>query len=148
MKKEELKEILRLHQLWVVGAEGGERADLRDANLTGANLTGADLTSAYLTSADLWDANLMDAHGNMREIKSIQCDMWQVVYTAEVMQIGCQRHSITDWWAFDDARIERMHSAALEWWRRWKPLLMAIIAASPAVPTGHEAALRGGKGEK
>lgn len=43
ISKDELKEILRKHTLWVECEEGGERADLRGADLGGANLGGANL---------------------------------------------------------------------------------------------------------
>jgi uncharacterized protein YjbI with pentapeptide repeats len=48
-----LDEVLRLHGLWLDGAEGGVRADLTGAILTGADLTGAELTDVDLTGADL-----------------------------------------------------------------------------------------------
>ena len=53
MNAKELKNILKKHELWLNGEEGGERA-----NLTGANLRGADLTEADLTGADLTGAKL------------------------------------------------------------------------------------------
>lgn len=37
--KEEIQEILRKHQLWLDGEEGGERADFSGADLSGANLS-------------------------------------------------------------------------------------------------------------
>ena len=40
-----LTETLRLHALWLEGAEGGKRADLTHANLTDAALRGANLTA-------------------------------------------------------------------------------------------------------
>jgi hypothetical protein len=43
MTKDELKTILEKHSVWLKDAEGGERADLSDANLSGADLSGADL---------------------------------------------------------------------------------------------------------
>lgn len=64
----ELREVLRKHEMWLKGNEGGEkanllRADLREANLWranlqvanlwGADLLGADLRGAYLRGADL-----------------------------------------------------------------------------------------------
>lgn len=39
----DLKETLRLHGAWLSGDAGGERADLRSANLVGADLRSADL---------------------------------------------------------------------------------------------------------
>jgi hypothetical protein len=58
----EIKEILRLHGLWLDGEEGGARANLTRANLTGADLTGADLTGADLTDANLTGADLTGAN--------------------------------------------------------------------------------------
>ena len=73
MTKQELQEILKLHQKWLDGEEGGQRANLQEANLReadlqeanlqeanlwGANLRGANLQGANLREADLWGANL------------------------------------------------------------------------------------------
>ena len=121
---EQLTEILAKHKAWLNNEEGGERAYLSGAYLSGADLSRADLSGAYLSGAS----------GNMAEIKSVQADIWPVTYTAEVMQIGCQRHSIAEWWAFNDIEIGAMDSDALTWWGVWKPILQTIIAASPAVP--------------
>ena len=157
----ELAEIIEKHGKWLDG-EGGERADLRGADLRGADLRGADLRGAdlrgadlggadlrgaYLVGADLRGANLRDANlcdirsllgaiGNMQEIKSVQCDLWPVTYTAERMQIGCQFHALAEWWTFGDEEISKMDSQALGWWGIWKPILQRIIEASPAVPGG------------
>ena len=57
----DLKEILRKHLMWLRSENGGERADLRDANLSGADLCDADLSGANLSGADLCDADLCDA---------------------------------------------------------------------------------------
>ncbi len=51
MNETKLKEILRLHLLWLNNSEGGRRADLTGANLTDADLTGADLRGADLRGA-------------------------------------------------------------------------------------------------
>ena len=63
MNQKELIEVLQKHKLWLDGAEGGVRADLREANLYGSNLSGAylsgaNLSGAYLNGADLNGANL------------------------------------------------------------------------------------------
>ena len=57
----ELKAIIYKHAKWARGEDGGERADLRDADLRGANLRNADLRGADLCDADLCNANLRDA---------------------------------------------------------------------------------------
>lgn len=152
MERAKLQEILSKHQKWLDDEEGGERADLSRANLSGANLSGANLFRADLSGADLYGTDLRCADlyganlsradlrctGNMTNIKTIQVDMWQIGYTHDTMQIGCQRHLISEWWNFSDDEIASMHSQALAWWRVWKPILQSMIAASPAVPTGYE----------
>lgn len=115
-------------------------ANLAGANLAGANLAGANLAGAYLTGANLTGADLEGAIGNLAHLKSIFCEDYPVAYTAEVMQVGCQRHKIDDWWSFNDDRIIAMDGKkALEWWRIWKPILQQIIAESPATATGYAA---------
>jgi len=60
MSTDELKTILEQHKLWLED-NGGERANLRGADLQGANLQGADLRWANLRGADLRWANLRGA---------------------------------------------------------------------------------------
>ena len=43
------------------------------------------------------------------------------------MCIGCEQHRIKDWFSFGDDRISQMDSNALEWWKKWKPILKSII---------------------
>ena len=59
--EEELNEILRKHELWLNGKDGGKRANLCGANLRRANLIGANLFIANLSGADLSEANLRGA---------------------------------------------------------------------------------------
>ena len=113
-------------------------ADLRYANLRSADLRYADLCSADLRYADLSDPILWGATGNMSEIKSIAIDTYDIAYTATYLQIGCELHEIDEWWAFDDERIDRMDSGALEWWKKWKPFIQQAIEMSPATPTKRE----------
>ena len=112
---EELKEILKLHKKWINNEDGGTRADL-----SSANLSYADLSSAI---------------GNMKHIKSLQTETYYITYTSNVIQIGCQRHTIEEWKNFDDETIRKMDSKALEWWTKWKPILMQIIKMAPCEDT-------------
>ena len=143
---EELAEVLEKHRLWLDDEEGGEQADLRgaylsDANLSGAYLRGANLSGAYLRGANLSElSSICGLTGNLREVKAIQADIWPVTYTATHMQIGCQFHTLAEWWAFNDEEIGRMDSKALDWWAVWKPILQKIIETSPAVPGGDKPA--------
>ena len=61
MKREELETILKNHKLWL-NHEGGERANLRKADLQYANLRKADLQYADLQYADLQYADLRNAY--------------------------------------------------------------------------------------
>tara|TARA_R100000951_G_scaffold84582_1_gene72364 strand:- start:40 stop:576 length:537 start_codon:yes stop_codon:yes gene_type:complete len=122
-------------------------ADLRDADLSGANLrcaylnradlnranlSGADLCDAILCDANLRGANLWSTTGNKREVKSLQLEQYDVTYTAEVIQIGCQRHTIEEWANFSRDDIAAMDAEdAVEWWAKWKEDLMNIIQKSP-----------------
>ena len=58
MEANELKKILELHEKWLNGEEGGERANLSGANLRWANLSGANLSGANLSGANLTGAYL------------------------------------------------------------------------------------------
>ena len=67
MKQEELQKILKLHEKWLNGEDGGVKANLSDANLCyadlrGANLSGADLRDANLCYANFRGANLRGAN--------------------------------------------------------------------------------------
>lgn len=57
MDKNEIREVLEQHRLWMTG-EGGKRASLRSADLCGADLRGADLRCANLRCADMSGADL------------------------------------------------------------------------------------------
>lgn len=59
--EEQLRGIIKKHQKWLHGEEGGERAVLTDTNLMGATLRGADLAGADLTGATLAGATLAGA---------------------------------------------------------------------------------------
>ncbi len=95
----DIKLILEKHAKWIRGEDGGECADLcnanlyganlRDANLYGANLRGANLCGANLyganlCGANLYGANLCDAdlcYANLRGAKNTDKTAWDA-YTA------------------------------------------------------------------
>jgi len=118
-------------------------ANLRGANLRGANLWGANLWGANLWGANLWGANLR-CFGNMKEIRTLQIGAWEIAYTSDTLQIGCQSHAIDKWrkWNTEAGRkwVEQMDSKALEWVDRNLGLVLQIIDVNPATPTGHERA--------
>ena len=61
MKKEDLKQILEKHALWLIGDEKGTQANLSCANLSEAKLSYAKLSEAYLSCANLNGADLSGA---------------------------------------------------------------------------------------
>ncbi|EHU1626660.1 pentapeptide repeat-containing protein [Acinetobacter baumannii] len=97
-------------------------ADLRDADLRGANLFGANLRGANLRGANLRDADLRGAKAAPLIVYGLR---WNVIISGlGKMRIGCQEHSVEDWKSFDDARITRMDSEALEFWNQHKSMLL------------------------
>jgi hypothetical protein len=106
-------------------------ANLRDANLSNANLSNANLRAANLSNANLSNADLSNAdllcYGDMRFIFTLQIDFWNIGFTKEILQIGCQKHPISKWKNFSDNQISKMDEKALAWWKRWKQPLFAII---------------------
>jgi len=167
MNQKKLDRVLKLHQLWLDGDAKGERANLSYSNLRGSNLSGSnlrdsnlrgsdlsysdlrgsnlsysDLRGSNLSHSDLRGSNLSEAtyahcRGNNTTIKTIHCDTYDIAYTDAVMQIGCERYKIADWWKFTDAQIRAMDGrTALDWWKVWSPILRKIIKYSPAENNG------------
>ena len=160
MTQERIKEVIALHEDWLNGKIGGERADLSGANLSGADLgeanlgdanlryadleganlrkadlRSADLRGASLRDADLGGVNLKGAKGDGKYIKSIRTKRYLINYTASVLQIGCKNHLISEWVEFEDKEISQMDRGALEWWKKWKNTIMQTIEGDPCEPT-------------
>jgi len=93
---------------------------LSEANLCVANLDGTNLEGGQL----LWTI------GNGHEIKTVILSEHHVSWTKNEMAIGCVQHSIEKWWGFDDSTISKMDRGALDWWRKWKPVLRQLIEMS------------------
>ena len=116
-------------------------ADLHGANLHGANLSGANLHRADLYGASLYGASLTGADlTGAKWTKSITItsppiqisipNYWPVFILDNHMQIGCEIHTFDEWGSFDDRRILEMDPRrALEFWRAYKPMLMAACKA-------------------
>ncbi|RLB34303.1 MAG: hypothetical protein DRH11_06535 [Deltaproteobacteria bacterium] len=76
-KGKSLPQILEAHRKWLRG-EGGERADLRKANLIGADLGGVYLIGANLSGAIMIDARLSGSNligANLQKAKLIGADL-------------------------------------------------------------------------
>jgi hypothetical protein len=70
MNREQINIVLSAHLKWLRGEIGGQKADLRSANLYGADLGSANLRSADLRSADLRSANLGSANLRSADLRS------------------------------------------------------------------------------
>ena len=124
-----------LHDAYLYNADL-RNADFRYATLYGADLSNADLGNADLGNADLRNVALNGVFGNMKHVKSLQIEKYRITYTSEILQIGCQRHTIEEWKNFDNKSILKMGGKeALEWWDKWKQIIMQIIEMSPCEPT-------------
>ena len=120
-------------------------ANLRGANLRSANLYGANLRDANLSGADLSDASFRGADlygvvGNMREIKSAQFDTYSCAWSCTpdgitLLSIGCQSHDLEKWRLADPQWIAAMADNATDWWASYGAILLALVDASPAVPS-------------
>ena len=108
------------------------RSNLVEADLSKADLCSADLRFAHLKGANLSDTKLRSTVGDEKYVISVQASDYSVTYTHDRLQIGCQNHSILDWWGFDDEMVESLDVDALVWWEVYKPLFMGLIAANPA----------------
>jgi carbonic anhydrase/acetyltransferase-like protein (isoleucine patch superfamily) len=63
-------------------------------------------------------------------VLSIDFDTYDITVTDHHIKIGCQQHTKQQWWSFTDEEISAMDSdstKALKWWKKWKPILMAIL---------------------
>ena len=147
--QEELTEILELHQKWL-NDKGGIRANLSNndlyganlygtnlcnANLKDANLKGSDLSHANLKGANLSGAKLLRTIGDMQSVKSFQVEKYMITYTDTILNIGCKSYTIDEWNNFTNKEISDMDNGAVEWWTKWKPIIMQIIKMSPAEST-------------
>ena len=162
MNRQTLETYLRSHKAWLSG-ENGQRANLAganlrganlrganlcdanlyganlrganlcDANLYGANLHGANLRGANLRGANLYNANLWDTCGNSQEIITNQLASYVMVYTKDMLQIGCERHTITAWFKFSNLEIDNMDSGkSLTFWNNYKGIIKQLIELNPA----------------
>ena len=89
LTKEEI-EVLQRHAKWLKNEEGGERADLHEADLRGADLHEANLRWADLRGADLHEANLRwaDLHeANLYEADLHEADLrWADLHEANLYE--------------------------------------------------------------
>ena len=108
---DETEEKFQLRLALEISVKG--RADLGGADLGGADLKGAKWTDSITI--------------NHAPIQISIPGYWPVYILDQHMQVGCEIHTFENWSEFDDRRILAMGSRrALEFWRVYKPALMAL----------------------
>jgi hypothetical protein len=84
--------------------------------------------------ADLVDVTISKPNGEKITLKNTPLQIlglkWIVIIFDKDMRIGCEFHSIQDWWLFNDDRISKMDEHALTFWRANKAMLQAICKAN------------------
>ena len=112
------------------------RADLTRADLSGANLSGANLTRAYLSGANLSGANLTRANLTRADLTGTKTACIQnlggyfVQVTGKDIRIGCQYHPANRWWKFTTKDIDAMAPNAVDWWTRYKNVVVALYESA------------------
>jgi hypothetical protein len=52
---------------------------------------------------------------------------YNITITDDIIQIGCEKHTINEWSDFDDRAILKMDGKeSLDWWKKYKPFIMQI----------------------
>lgn len=108
--------------------------NLRNTNLSNANLCSSDLLNSSLSYADLSKVNLRNADlrgTNLRGAKNAPLVIYGFTWPVYIsgfgdMRIGCQFHSIQTWAEFNDLEIQSMDPDALDFWRRYKTMLLSL----------------------
>jgi len=117
------------------GSDLSSNTNLSDTNLSDTNLRGCDLSNTNLRGCDLSNTDLIGCDlrgtiGNMKEIRSMQIDVYTITFTKTFLQIGCQGHDTKKWKNFTNEEISKMDAGALQWWSKWKDIIFTIIELS------------------
>ena len=103
-------------------------SDLRGSNLSDSDLRGSDLRGSNLRGSDLRGSDLREVLGNGREVKSLQIGTYLVSYHKDILNIGCQTHTLDKWINFTDEEIDAMdRGISLDWWKLNKDILITLV---------------------
>ena len=64
--------------------------------------------------------------GPAKALLSLNGLRWPVSTDGKSIQIGCQHHSVDEWRAFDDWVIAKMDSDALDFWKKYKLVVLGL----------------------
>lgn len=156
--QKELDIMLNDHQLWIDSDfKRGKRADFSERDVSGlvfsghylymvkfvnancegtkfrrSNLIMTDFTNANCKEANFEVAGFWGATGNDKQLKSLSIGCYTIVYTKDILQIGCKQYTFEEWLSFSDSKIDAMDRGFLEWWIKFKEPLFKIIEQDPA----------------
>lgn len=64
---------------------------------------------------------------NTSDCRNIVNERYNITILPEFLKIGCKFYTKKEWWGFTDKEIIGMDGKdGLKWWKKWKPILMAI----------------------
>jgi hypothetical protein len=87
----------------------------------GADLRYSDFTDSDITWSDFTGAKLNNCKGDGKIIRNFDNSLrYRITNYKDIMAIGCQQHTIEQWFNFTDNQIEKMDKNALEWWNTHK----------------------------
>lgn len=103
-------------------------SDLRGVDLRYSDLRGSDLRNSALSGSDLSYSDLRGIIGNGREVKSLQIGTYLISYHKDILNIGCQTHTLDKWINFTDEEIDAMdRGTSLDWWKLNKDILVTLV---------------------
>jgi uncharacterized protein YjbI with pentapeptide repeats len=97
------------------------RTNFTNALLYGSNLDNTTLwrtkfTGAKLDGVSLEGASLCNCIGDGTVIRTLYIAPWRINVYNDIMAIGCEQHTIEQWYNFTDIQIDIMNKNALQWW--------------------------------
>ena len=81
-------------------------------------------------SGNAWVSGNLEVSGNARvsgNVLNLSYDKYNITITDKHIRIGCQQHTICEWFGFTDDVIDAMDTGALVWWKQWKPVLELMV---------------------
>ena len=108
-----------------------------DTKFNNTSISQSKFTDAYLDYVDL--SNLHDFAGVIGEGKrflTFRATPWHIVILRkeQIMQIGCQKHTLDEWFGFSVREIDDMSTEAVDFWEYWKPILKLLATDSNYFP--------------
>lgn len=102
----------------------------RSCNLVKTVFNYTNLVGFVFYESPLKETLITNCEGNRRNIFSLQTPIYDVNIYEGIMSIGCEVHSIDDWFDFNYSQIHDMGgSTATDFWETWKTVLSIHTSA-------------------